>query len=91
MGENLSATRPEADQDLEPEFTLEQLLDTIYREFHVPELGAGEFTVGMYAERHGLSVPLATRDIDAAVAAGRIECVGERALDGRKRSAYRLK
>lgn len=89
MGKDLSIAGAEADADLAPEFSYEELIDEIYSEFHVPDLAAGEFTPLMYAQRKGVSLVQATCEIKAAVTAGRLEEAGERMAGGRKRLAYR--
>jgi hypothetical protein len=91
MGEDLQTTGAETHEDLEPEFTLDELMDEIYREFHTPELGRGEFTIRMYAERQRLGLSSATREIELAVKAGRLEAAGDRRMaDGKRAAAYRI-
>ena len=68
---------------------LRAVMDAIFDEFHAPELGPSEFTPGLYAEHHGISLPQANCEIEQAVKAGRLVFVGERTYGGRKRPAYR--
>lgn len=92
MGKDLQTSGAEADQDIEPEFTLDELMDEIYREFHTPELGRGEFTVRMYADHNNLGASSAMREIELAVKAGRLEAAGDRRMsDGKRAAAYRPK
>jgi hypothetical protein len=69
----------------------DDLMAEIYQAFNIPDLKDGEFTVGMYAERAGISVVKAHSQIRQAIAAGKIEEAGERYVNGRARMAYKRK
>lgn len=67
-------------------------MDQVYREVHVPVLGEGEFTIGLYAKRAGLPTSIADREVKLAVERGLIVEVGRRKVaSGRLAMAYRLR
>lgn len=71
--------------------TLDDLFDALYQDYYLPELAPGEFTVLMLAQRKGITTQKASRIIEAALADGRLEVAGERSVNNRKATAYRIK
>ena len=93
-GKTISASGSEADQDLEPEFTYDQLMADIrslHNSYGVSPLKPGEFTVIMYAEANGLNRTAAMSELAGAVTAGSlVEVKEERRVNGKRvRHVYR--
>lgn len=89
MGEDIQITGADADPDIG--WSYDDLMAEIYRDFHIPEIGPGEFTIAMYSEHYGIARTTAEREIEAAVKAGVLEEAGDRMYNGKRSGAYRRK
>jgi len=89
MGEDLPTAGSEADPNIG--WSYEELMAEIYRDYHIPEIGPGEFTIAMYSERYGVARTTAEREIETAVKAGVLEEAGDRMYNGKRSGAFRRK
>lgn len=91
MGETVPTAGSEADQDLMPDFTFEQLFAEIQQSYGMPPLAPDEFTITMYRKRTGCKQRAATTALQRAVESGVLEYVGYRLVGGHPSQAWRPK